>query len=383
MADSGASRVIAITIVITILSTLCVIFRFTIMHLYRTRTPRAVLCHGFLFAACFMDWAANSITVWTLQQEMKQPELFAKWAIPESPRKALFAGNMLYLLSLILVKAGYLVYFSELLVGVRTRKRWFLYVAIAIWAMTGAIAVLLQMLWCRPLSGNWRVTDFVNCPSIYNHDVFLITFSLMIVSDIAILAVPLSIITTLKFKRSRRLQFTGITFVFAIGILSAAATTVKLAVVEHAVRKGGVKWSLVRNAMVWSQIELFAAMLAIALPTFGWALGMMGRKWGLISTTEPSGGPGSGNIIASSGNTRRQNPAAGQQWVTSETDLVHTLRRASEGSGDSRKGDMVLMEMKKPRVVDSERGVEIRGRSLDGDGSLRMGNVRTVRVHGP
>ncbi|KAI5853697.1 hypothetical protein BZA05DRAFT_267309 [Tricharina praecox] len=323
--DTSPQQVIGLKLSSSVLSSTCVFFRFFILYRYHPPTIRVTICHVLLFFTCLFDWTACGLSVWTLRQEINDPVTFAAWGFGVSVRKATFGSALSYNFALATVKFAWLVYFSELLVGLHTRKRWLLHLAVVIWILSSASTILLQLLWCRPLSDNWRLHNH-DCPAHTNHIVFVVTSSVNIVCDVAIISVPLAVIGSLKFRRTR-LQLTGLLFVFCVGALSLVATTVRLAVVQLGILPGGgVPWSIIRWAMMWSHIEVFAAILAFTLPSLGWALGRvraeMRRLWASPLPAEHAGGPTQLAGRRSNSAVLGSLAAAGEVWVSSETDLV-------------------------------------------------------------
>ncbi|KAI5853799.1 hypothetical protein BZA05DRAFT_270287 [Tricharina praecox] len=356
--------VMAMKLTASCLSSSCVVFRTVFVHRHQPRTFKAKLVHIFLFITCVLDFAADGTSAWALNQEITDPQSFESWHLRTEVSKALFASHIHYYFALTVVKAAYLAYFSELFVGSYTRKRYLIHLAIAIWFIANLTGILLLFLWCSPIYKNWRDFDASDrrCPSIYDHTVFITMATLTIVSDLAVLAVPLTLISTIHFsRRNRRLQITGLLFVFAIGMLSVAATVVRMCLIFTGLQAdGGLPWSLVRNTMIWAHVEVFAAVLAITLPSFGLALSRVrGRRRGMDCSSDqmmsaPRSTGGGCPDWADAAERRKASVATVvDPWRTadsSELDLVITAAAAAD------KREMIMLQTRmeqgrSPQVV--------------------------------
>ncbi|KAI5853695.1 hypothetical protein BZA05DRAFT_468212 [Tricharina praecox] len=267
-------QVIAIKGLSAILMSMCFVLRYSI-HRKLPQNFNTRLCNLLIAGAIVLDMGSSVSSIWVMTEEIKEPYRFQVWGLTEKVRKALYATHTLYFLSLAFIKGAYLVYFAELARGaVHSRKRYLSHIAAAIYISTTFVGLFMLLLWCRPFYHNYRGITFKNylqCPSQYNRTVFITTSVLNIISDLAILAVPFTLITTLfRFESSRCFKRAALLFVFAVGVLSIVATAVRMAVILGNLDSFGLlPWGLMRTAMVLSHVEVFAAILAITLPSVG------------------------------------------------------------------------------------------------------------------
>lgn len=135
-------------------------------------------------------------------------------------------------------------------------------------------------------------------------------------------------ITTLfRFESSRCFKRAALLFVFAVGVLSIVATAVRMAVILGNLDSFGLlPWGLMRTAMVLSHVEVFAAILAITLPSVGKVVAVaVGAVRGRIGSRSSAGGNGDANFGSGSGAIHGSPPR--RPVHLSEVELVSRIHK--------------------------------------------------------
>lgn len=141
-----------------------------------------------------------------------------------------------------------------------------------------------MFLWCQPLSYNWTVVAWFRpydkdnrCPALFTPTVFITLSLTNLITDLFILGVPLSILTTMQF---RRIEKVGLVVVFLVGAVSIGATVARLGVLAPKIRKGEMGWESEHTYAMLSHAEVAMGVMALCLPSFGGAMRRcVERKW--------------------------------------------------------------------------------------------------------
>jgi len=278
--------VIAIKLTTNLATLACACVRLWIMQRKDRRSTHDTICHVLLFVGCFSDISATGCCAWVLKRERDAITLLGAEAAEKTVGlpmnlKLLFVAHAMYYLALCLIKAAYLVFYAQLFRRVQSWRRYILHIACSIWAMSYITAFLFMFLWCAPLSGNW-IPSMTNprCPMILNLSSFCILAALNVASDIAIICVPILLISTLHLGRTERL---GLLFVFSIGSISIIASIVRVVVITDRLKAARMDWDTIHVYMLWTHAEVFFGVVAFMLPAFRFLFKRALRRFSIFS----------------------------------------------------------------------------------------------------
>ncbi|KZL78215.1 integral membrane protein [Colletotrichum tofieldiae] len=134
---------------------------------------------------------------------------------------------------------------------------WFM-IGNGIW---GAVAITLSTVTCLPISGFWDFTVPAKCiPNAVDWYFLSLT---MIVTDFAILILPLPAVRKLNTSRRRKIVLFGC---FSVGFLTCLISTIRLYSLKLAAETNDPNWGVVDAAM-WSVAECNVAVLCACIPT--------------------------------------------------------------------------------------------------------------------
>lgn len=273
----------------------CCILRW---YIVKKPTGGTQLSHVLFAAAVLCEVAATVLSTMVLlagddyirEHGLEKGQLYLR---DEFVLKTTFWAHFLYYTAECVLKAAYLAFYADLYSRVRTKRRLAIWIAGAVWAVTYLCAFLVLFTYCSPFEQNWR-PDGTNprCPVLFNVPTFFLLSAVNIVSDIAILIVPLLIISSMTLGRTEKVS---LALVFSIGTISIAASVVRCGLVGDRFIKANHTWDTVWNWMLWSHAEIFFGVLAFTLPSFRHVVlrGMRRLGWSTSGKSQGlSSGPG-------------------------------------------------------------------------------------------
>ncbi|KAH6983587.1 hypothetical protein BKA56DRAFT_349522 [Ilyonectria sp. MPI-CAGE-AT-0026] len=173
--------------------------------------------------------------------------------------KVFYASIILYNGALISVKISFLFFYRRVFPnpGLYRLCFWFL-IGMGIW---GATAIALNIVPCIPVNGFWDFSVHASCiPSIVD---WYLQSLLMIVTDFAILALPLPAVWKLNAPRRQKIVMLGC---FSVGFLTCLISILRLYSLKIAANTTDPNWDYVDAAM-WSVAEVNVAVFCACLPT--------------------------------------------------------------------------------------------------------------------
>ncbi|KAF4967676.1 hypothetical protein FSARC_4811 [Fusarium sarcochroum] len=141
-------------------------------------------------------------------------------------------------------------------------------IAVAMWGASQAIMVFLQ---CIPLQAVWDPRIKGRCIANVTKW-WYINGIVNIVSDFAIMLLPIPLIWKLNMPRSQKIILSGI---FGLGFFTIAVSILRLQWLTP--RKDVTWWNI--TAASWSLAEIFSAIACSCLPTFKPLLAMIGTSF--------------------------------------------------------------------------------------------------------
>ncbi|KAK1978898.1 hypothetical protein LZ30DRAFT_198606 [Colletotrichum cereale] len=173
--------------------------------------------------------------------------------------KIFYASIILYNGTLISVRMSFLSFYRRVFPtpGMTKLCLWFM-IGNGIW---GAVAITLSIVTCLPIRGFWDFTVPATCiPNAVDWYFLSLT---MIVTDFAILILPLPAVRKLNTSRRRKIVLFGC---FSMGFLTCLISTIRLYSLKLAAETNDPNWGVVDAAM-WSVAECNVAVLCACIPT--------------------------------------------------------------------------------------------------------------------
>ncbi|KAI9705457.1 MAG: hypothetical protein M1836_006212 [Candelina mexicana] len=166
-------------------------------------------------------------------------------------------------ISLWFSKAAFIAFYYDLFSYQSRKLRIMLWATSVFTACTFLLHILLLFLWCHPVSLNWNISSHL-CSAVHSITSVTISTFTNIFTDLLILLIPLTLLTTL-LRSSSPLELSALLFVITIGGLSitaALARFVTLKAVQHA-----PKAEITHTIDVWALVEIVASLVAVCLPS--------------------------------------------------------------------------------------------------------------------
>ncbi|GME23397.1 putative pth11-like integral membrane protein [Neofusicoccum parvum] len=301
----------------------------------------------------------------------------------------LWVSTWIYVLSLGLSKLSILAQYLRIFVARRTVQ--------AVWvciAFVGAYtfqSVIVGILSCNPPAKYWdpAVPGFCINYTVY----YYVAASLNIITDFAIILVPIPALVSLNVSRTKKV---GVMLLFSIGGFGCVVSIIRLWTLYRLDRAGPDVSSANALAALWSAIEIHVCILCACLPSLSPVLTLVLRSLGLHLSTR--GGP-----AGKDPSPAQTDSSAGRRWPGHQRRRGYPGRRYSggvfstlaSGAGGGRGSEagfaagvdeeekvvgVELMEPRKERV--RVRGGEV-GSEFDAMGteSVRTGSVQTGSSH--
>ncbi|KAI5804220.1 hypothetical protein DFH27DRAFT_397574 [Peziza echinospora] len=172
-----------------------------------------------------------------------------------------------YIFELYFLKAAFILFYWGLFNGMDWKRKAALYTTSALVLLSFLATLLLFLLWCNPISNNWS-SDLL----VVSRDAALGSWTVNslgawvhIATDIAILCLPLLILSTLRLRRPEML---ALIFVFCMGGLSISASVARYAIIYPYIKRPPLTSKTLSLLELWGIVEMAAAVLAFSLPSF-------------------------------------------------------------------------------------------------------------------
>ena len=166
-----------------------------------------------------------------------------------------------------LLKGAFLAFYWCLFSRIDSRFIYLLYVASAITVSTFIVVITIHFAWCLPVHRNWTSTleEFAEISSINSLTTLTIGTFLNVFTDFIILLLPLLIIKSFNLKRR---EILGLCFIFFLGLFCVAASVIRYVVMYIPYKYPPATMGGVREAFLWSTVELVVGLIAFCLPSF-------------------------------------------------------------------------------------------------------------------
>ncbi|KAI5779728.1 hypothetical protein EDC01DRAFT_669572 [Geopyxis carbonaria] len=243
----------------------------------RRRDRYNIAADAFAVIAYANAVVCGSIDIWLQTQHMRverNPEIPASFllSIPKenevSMLRALFFYTFGHLATMWGVKAAFLCsYFSAVRLGGKLRLM--LWLTVILNAATFVGFLLMELLWCRPISRYWTPNPFTICFPLDSRVRGALAFVLHITTDSAVIAAGLSVIH--KLQLSRRERWGGL-FIAGLGVAVMGCSLARLVYCQrfaHERAKLNLAGTMqnFQNAYRASAIEETVAVVAMCAPS--------------------------------------------------------------------------------------------------------------------
>ncbi|MCJ1459210.1 hypothetical protein MMC28_009587 [Mycoblastus sanguinarius] len=222
-------------------------------------------------ALCFI------VSIWEIHMGLGLSNLSVE--IFESFLKGLFIGEFCWAASIFTVKYSILAFYWRLfskLKGARIAIRVLLAV-VTCWAIA---AVLITAFQCRPVAAFWDISLRHDATCQNSFWSYLISSLVHVITDLAILVLPIPLIWKLQMNRSQKLLLSAI---FALGGLAAIISIVRLVYVSRLESwKPETLTEILSETFVWSSIEVDAAVFCSCLPSLRPLLKFIAEKFAIL-----------------------------------------------------------------------------------------------------
>ncbi|CAG8904104.1 unnamed protein product [Penicillium egyptiacum] len=276
--DNGASRgrrALVVTAVLTTLSIVIVAMRFYARLGLMKITGREdwailisltfsivylALVAARKFTMCIGGDLKNHPLIWTIELHYKMGVHSALLSshVLQQQLKCLWAAIPMYNASLACTKFSILFQYLRIFPGKPFRLS--CYVMMAIVATYSSWAFVSGFVGCVPVAKFWNKDLPGNCLSF--ETVWFFNASMNIITDIALLVLPMPLISKLQLPRTQKIALMG---VFAIGILVVVTSILRLSSLREVARNPDTSYSNV-GAAYWTAAECNVAIMCSCLP---------------------------------------------------------------------------------------------------------------------
>ncbi|KAF6818206.1 integral membrane protein [Colletotrichum plurivorum] len=205
---------------------------------------------GTSFTVAYRTQFGMARHTWVAEEWMTVPQM-----------KVFYSSIVLYCVALITVRMSFLFFYRRIFPSPTLRKvcMWFI-VGNGLW---GTASICLNLFNCAPVQGFWDFTIPSKCvpPEVVWYFVSLT----MVITDFAILILPLPAIRKLNTSPGRKMVLIGC---FSVGFLTCLLSLIRLSSLKTAANKTDPNWDYVDAAM-WSVAECNVAVFCACIPTLG------------------------------------------------------------------------------------------------------------------
>ncbi|RPB22075.1 hypothetical protein L211DRAFT_348070 [Terfezia boudieri ATCC MYA-4762] len=216
----------------------------------------------------------NGCNIWISAKIIKYQHVDVTWdpttGVPlpllQTTLKISVALKYFYVVGLYAAKAALFGIFVEMEQYLERRLRVFVKVAIWVTVAVFVANLLLTMLWCLPFDRSWSMNPKTLCSTFRSMVVVGFGTATNILTDLAIIAIPLFILRTLPLRRR---ELYAIAFILFLGLICIAASIVRFVFLwDFIYGYGDHKFPLSHeNFIVYaSEIEVVIAIWAGCLP---------------------------------------------------------------------------------------------------------------------
>ncbi|KAK6333956.1 hypothetical protein TWF696_002467 [Orbilia brochopaga] len=225
--------------------------------------------------------------------------------------KIVYGSVMPYYTGLWLVKCAILSFFYTIIPASLATYRKALNLVTAVVLASMAAVLCINLFWCSPIHRNWSLSRDNECLSFVTIPVFTISTVCNIVTDMAILILPLPLLRNVKFQH--RSQLIGVVSIFALGSFAMLASVVRVATLADT--------AIFTHVAVWSSVEVAVGIAIASLPSIR-ILVRKGR--GPLGISIPSLARDQEESVQTGTNDSR--PGGVKDWISLEEGEIDTLR---------------------------------------------------------
>ncbi|PGG99777.1 hypothetical protein GX51_06149 [Blastomyces parvus] len=196
------------------------------------------------------------VCTWAFGKHMRQQDLL----LVQKSLKLYVGAQVIYKVTIALTKISIILLYLRIFVGkIFRRTCWALIWIVICYTIGSSTATVFQ---CTPIRRAWQRQIPGTCINLtiswYSNAAF------SILSDLAILILPMPVIKSLLLPKKEKL---GLMSIFAVGIFVCITSVVRSLTLDVATKNFDVTWSSIDSSM-WTILETNIAIICACMPTF-------------------------------------------------------------------------------------------------------------------
>ncbi|KAI4268066.1 MAG: hypothetical protein L6R38_007976 [Xanthoria sp. 2 TBL-2021] len=183
----------------------------------------------------------------------------------------MYAVELTYTVLITTTKFSILLFYRRVFISQATSLRFrIVWYAITVWTFLWGISTFFAAAFqCSPASFYWsKYTRKTQGTCMDLRVLLLVTASLNIVTDVALLILPMPVVWNLKIERSQKFAVSGIFLLGGLSFVSVCVASIIRAPYLNQVVTVDPQWTSV-NASIWSVIEPGVGIICASLPSMG------------------------------------------------------------------------------------------------------------------
>ncbi|KAJ6262677.1 hypothetical protein Dda_3489 [Drechslerella dactyloides] len=259
--------------------------------------------------------------------------------------KIVYGSIIPYYTGVWLVKCTILSFYYTIIPTSLSTYRKALHVVMAGVLASMATVLCINIFWCLPIRRNWSLSRDSECLSFATIPVFIISTACNILTDMAILILPLPLLRNIKFQH--RSQLTGIAAVFALGCFAMLASVVRVATLADT--------AILTHVAVWSSVEVAVGIAVASVPSIRT---LVRKNRGSIGLSIPSLARDQEESAQSCTNSSR--PGGAKDWISMEEGEMDTLKSRNRDTIKSHSTVITVPTVEELEEIRCEDGSTIR-----------------------
>ncbi|KAL8305627.1 hypothetical protein RB600_008490 [Gaeumannomyces tritici] len=233
---------------------------------------------GFVVAAWFLAFALSFSIIWGTRMGLGRYDKDIRAEDRPSLRRAEYAFSILYNPALMATKTSILIFYLRLSKNTKPLLRLASYVVLAIVNLAGVILTFINIFQCKPIHAAYDDVPFqpICIPLL---TVFICSAPVNIVTDVAILALPMPVLTSMRLPPRQK---TILVMTFALGVFVTVVDVVRIYYLQQAISYVPTTPSSDENAiyggspefswnaslsLMWSAVEVNVGITCACIPT--------------------------------------------------------------------------------------------------------------------
>ncbi|KAI9885279.1 MAG: Suppressor of Sensor Kinase (SLN1) [Watsoniomyces obsoletus] len=263
--DSQASSIVTVNVILPVLITIVTMARVASRRISKAGLG---LDDYTLLLAAFLTYGLCINAIVATQYGMGRRIFTLSPAEVQNTMRSHFTLTLIYTASITTIKLSILSLYYRLFATRTNIFRWAVFATAGLTIAIGTSGFFALLFQCRPVRAVW--IKFPNAKCLNKKDLTVVPGILNIITDFAILVLPLPIIWNLQIARWRKAALTG---VFGLGGFACAISIIRI--VNFFVKTGrpswlmDITWDVAMTAGIWSTLEPAVGIICACLPLMG------------------------------------------------------------------------------------------------------------------